>query len=323
MLRVKRATSTALKAAVSIVLVLWLFRRIGAASLLQRLLTVDALWLAGAVAAFALSNVLGALQWHLLLRSHKVPIRFAQSLSLYHVGLFFNNFLIGNIGGDALRIYDIRRLSGDGAVAVSSVVFDRFIGFFTLTSLAMLVSLVAVRRLVSLDALYLTAMVLAIWLTALFFLFNARAGALVGRFLRPLLPTAVAGRLRDAYQQIYRLRKSRRALAQLFVISVVVQSLRIITHYWAALSVGAYLGVHYFFIFVPIIALAASLPISFGGIGVREQSAAVIFGAVGLAASQVVAFEFLAYLVGILTALPGGFIFALRKNEIRPKEMVN
>lgn len=323
MIRLRRRTATTLKAAVSIMLVLWLFRRIGAASLLQRLLTVDVFWLVSAAAAFALSNVLGALQWHLLLRSQRVPIRFAESLSFYHVGLFFNNFLIGNIGGDALRIYDIRRLSGDGAVAVSSVVFDRFIGFFTLTSLAMIVSLVAVRHLVSFDAVYLTAVVLAVWLTALFFLFNDRAGAQLGRFLRPLLPPAIAGRLQDAYQRINRLRESRNILAQLFMISVLVQSLRILTHYWAALSVGARVGVHYFFIFVPIIALAASLPISFGGIGVREQSAAVIFGAVGLAASQVVAFEFLAYLVGILTALPGGFIFALRRNEIRPEEMIN
>jgi len=267
------------------------------------------------VATFAASNILGALQWHILLQSQNVPVSFRQSLSFYHVGLFFNNFLIGNIGGDALRIYDVRRFSGNGTVAVSTVVFDRFIGFLTLTSIALVVSLLWIRRLTSLDAVYVTGLVLLVWVIALFILFNEKAGGMIGRAFRPILPAGIAEKIQGIYSSINQLRHSRRTLAKLFNISLVVQMLRVLTHYWAARSVGSSAGIYYFFIFVPIIALLASLPISFGGIGVREQSAAVIFATVGLAASQVVTFEFLAYLVGIVAALPGGLVFALRKEE--------
>lgn len=313
----RRTIINLMKLIVSISLVLWLFQRIGLQMILRQLASANWWWILAAVTTFAASNILGSLQWHILLRSQNVPVSFRQSLSFYHVGLFFNNFLIGNIGGDALRIYDVRRFSGDSTVAVSTVVFDRFIGFLTLTSIAMVVSLLWIRRLTSLDAVYVTGLVLLIWMIALFFLFNEKAGMMIGRIFSPLLPSGVAEKIQGIYSSINQLRHSRRILAQLFSISTTVQILRVLTHYWAALSVGAHTGIYYFFIFIPIIALLASLPISFGGIGVREQSAAVIFATVGLAASKVVTFEFLAYLVGILAALPGGLVFILRKEEKR------
>ena len=67
--------------------------------------------------------------------------------------------------------------------------------------------------------------------------------------------------------------------------------------------------------FIPLVALFASLPISFGGIGVREQSGATLFSTVGLGASKVVTFEFLAYIIGIIATIPGGIIFALRRED--------
>jgi glycosyltransferase 2 family protein len=313
----RRTIINVMKIVVSVSLVFWLFQRIGSQAIVRQLTSANWWWILAAVATFAASNVLGALQWHILLRSQNVPVSFRQSLSFYHVGLFFNNFLIGNIGGDALRIYDVRRFSGDGTIAVSTVVFDRFIGFLTLTSVAMAVSLLWIRRLASLDAVYVTGMVLLVWVVALFFLFNEKAGGMIGRIFRPLLPSGIAEKIHAIYSSINQLRNSRRILSQLFSISVIVQLLRVLTHYLAALSVGARAGIYYFFIFIPIIALLASLPISFGGIGVREQSAAVIFATVGLAASKVVTFEFLAYLVGVLAALPGGLVFILRKEEKR------
>ena len=74
-----------------------------------------------AVGFFVISNGLGACQWYFLLRAQKFQIKFGQAMIAYWIGVFFNNVLLGNIGGDALRIYDVRRLTGDlrGAAAYS------------------------------------------------------------------------------------------------------------------------------------------------------------------------------------------------------------
>ena len=81
-----------------------------------------------AVACFVLSNFLGAVQWFLLLRAQNLNVSFLQALVLYHVGVFFNNVLPGNIGGDAMRIYDIRRLTGESSGGLAAPVVGRVDG---------------------------------------------------------------------------------------------------------------------------------------------------------------------------------------------------
>ena len=63
---------------------------------------------------FTLSNFLGSIQWRALLQLQDIHLPFKQVVLLYFVGVFFNNFMVGNVGGDAVRIYDLKRLTGRG-----------------------------------------------------------------------------------------------------------------------------------------------------------------------------------------------------------------
>ena len=135
------------KMLVSVVLVYILLQKIGLQTIWQHMGEANWWWALLGLVTFAISNILGALQWHLLLRAQKVDMSFGHVVSFYHVGLFFNNFLIGYVGGDAFRIYDVSKHSGDSTVAVSSVVFDRLVGFFMLTSIAMVMALLWMKKL--------------------------------------------------------------------------------------------------------------------------------------------------------------------------------
>ncbi len=305
----------AAKILISVTLIVWLLHRIGVQNILKQLQTADVRWIVVAIFTFAISNVLGAVQWYLLIRSQHVKISLGHAISYYHVGLFFNNFLIGYVGGDAFRIYDIRRYSGDTTAAVSTVVFDRFVGFLMLTSIAMTVSLIWIHQLASLNTVYFIAFILLGWILMLFLLFNQKAGKRIGRLFRPVVPGLLQAKILAIYMALNQFRNNRLMLVQVLAISLVVQLLRVLVHYWAALAVGVSTSIFYFLIFVPIIALFASLPISFGGIGVREQSGVAVFSTIGVLASKVVTFEFLAYIVGIVATIPGGLIFALRKED--------
>lgn len=311
----RRHALTVLKIIISVVLLVWLLQRIGIEHILYQLQSASRYWLAIALLVFGVSNILGAVQWFLLLRSQKFQFSFLHVLSYYLVGLFFNNFLIGYVGGDALRIYDVARKTGDSTIAVSSVVLDRFIGFFTLTSLAMGVSVFQIQKLASHRAIYFIGIILLLWMATFFLLLHEKAGLSFGRLFKPFLPHTIVQKIHDIYMAINQYRHQRLVLLQILGISILVQTLRIVTHYCTALAVGVQAHILYFFIFIPIIAMFASLPISFGGIGVREQSGVTLFAALGLAASKVVTFEFLAYIVGIIATLPGGLIFALRGSE--------
>src|SRR5262249_4234081 len=67
-------------------------------------------------------------------------------LAYYHVALFFNNFLPGNIGGDIARVLDASRHAENRAAALSTVMLDRIIGTVALAGLALVTTLPAIDR---------------------------------------------------------------------------------------------------------------------------------------------------------------------------------
>ncbi len=317
--KIRHGIVTVVKVLISVSLIYILLQRIGLEQIISQFFTINVKWFIVSLLVFAFSNVLGALQWYMLLRARQIEITWLRVLAFYHVGLFFNNFLIGYIGGDAFRIYDISRNSGKMADAVSTVLLDRFIGFFTLTSLAVIASVIWARHLSSQSAVVLQVTILLIWIFTMWFLFDRRLARKFNWLFRLVIPVVIHQKLRDIYSCIHDFGANRRFLIALLFLSFCIQALRIATHYFAALAMEVTIGFEYFIIFIPLIALAASLPISVGGIGVREQSGVTLFGQLGVASAKVVAFEFLAYVVGIIASLPGGFLFALRKEQIKKR----
>jgi glycosyltransferase 2 family protein len=307
--------SAILKALVSLLLIFWLFQRIGLSAILTYFQHASWIWLAASLTVFSISNVLGGLQWHMLLKNRGIDITRRHCLWLYHIGLFFNNFLLGNVGGDAFRIYDIRRYSNRTDAAFSTVFLDRFIGFFTLSTLALTTAAFMAYRLLAMSAVLTIVIIFLCWLLALFFLFSEAFASKFSWLFRLMLPPAIHVKAKAFYFSLNAFRHEKELLGRVFALSFVVQTLRILTHWCAGRSLGVAAAPGYYFLFIPIVALLASLPISLGGIGVREQSAVTLFGQLGLPSGQIVAFEFLAYLVGIVATLPGGFLFVMRKNR--------
>jgi uncharacterized protein (TIRG00374 family) len=94
-----------------------------------------------ALLCLAVSNFTACFQWKLLLEKQGVRMKYGKLLKLYHVGLFFNNFMPGNVGGDVKKVYDIRMQGGQDTVGAgfTATVFDRLFGLFFITLFALAV----------------------------------------------------------------------------------------------------------------------------------------------------------------------------------------
>src|SRR5262249_23263517 len=106
---VRGAVLIALKILASVALLAILFTRIPFSSVTGTLARAVPSWLAAACVVMLASNILGSWQWDQLLAAVGVRIPFWKVCAYYHVGLFFNNFLPANIGGDLARIADAAR----------------------------------------------------------------------------------------------------------------------------------------------------------------------------------------------------------------------
>jgi uncharacterized membrane protein YbhN (UPF0104 family) len=97
----------------------------------------------------------------------------------------------------------------------------------------------------------------------------AGIAALAAGVLVALRRTAVAGKVLQTWQEVH---ARRFALAGATVISLSVQAAFVLTNAWLARQVGVQTGLAAWFVAWPLSKLVAVLPISLGGIGVREAA---------------------------------------------------
>jgi uncharacterized protein (TIRG00374 family) len=71
-------------------------------------------------------------RWYILVRAVKLPFRVADSMRLGFIGIFFNTFLPGAVGGDAVKAWFISKEQSRRTVAVATVIMDRAIALWAL-----------------------------------------------------------------------------------------------------------------------------------------------------------------------------------------------
>ena len=104
-------------------------------------------------------------------------------------------------------------------------------------------------------------------------------------------------------------------LAGIWMLLLAVQFARILVYFCAGLAVGMHPGLLYFICFQPVAAIIAALPISIGGLGVRENTLVELFHNLGIATEVSTAMSLLGYTAGILASLLGGIAFVIRRVE--------
>ncbi len=312
-----------LKILVSAGLLIFLVSKISVEELFALARTLDCTTVALATLVFFVSNILGALQWHFLLIASGVRLTFLQSFRFYFVGLFFNNFLPANVGGDAMKIYDVSRVGSSVYRVTAVTLIDRFIGIFSLCLLAVIAVLLLTAFWPGGSVVVYLLVFLGCMAPLAGFYFVKPLGRLLRRLaglIRPLSVDKRAGWILDSLSEF---KTRRRLVLRLVVLSLIIQFLRVMTHVLAALALGVVIDTvvfGLFFVFVPLLGLAMIPPITINGLGVREGLGILLFSQAGIGRTDAFAMEFLTYLVSVSISLLGlVFFLARRRGASRPR----
>ncbi len=301
-----------LKVVISVGLVALFFYQVNWQDILSTAQTARGEFLFLAVCMFVLSNLLGAVQWQALLQLQEIILPFRQVVTLYFVGVFFNNFMVGNVGGDAVRVYDLKRLTGKGVSGFAATFLDRFIGLFTLSCFSVLAFAFSPQLWQS--ALILPIVSLGGGLCAILcFGFSGRLSDFVVRLCRRFLPEKIAALVGDIRECFQMYRRAYRVLLRVGILACGVQLSRVGVYFSVGLALGQSIPFIFYLTFIPLIAIVAAVPISFGGIGVRENMGALLFGQVGMEPAVALTMMFFGYLAGIVASLMGGIMFVVRR----------
>jgi uncharacterized protein (TIRG00374 family) len=253
------------------------------------------------------SFVLAAWRWQRVLAVFGAHVPLPTLSKHYLAGQFVGNVLPSTIGGDVLRISRSSKDVGARDMAFASVVLERLTGFVALPLLTFLGFLARP------DLLHGRA-----WVAVLI------AGATLG-FLFVILVLAGSPRLAGRFAEnenwmryigvvhvgVDRLRRDPRDATAALFLSIAYQVTVLASVYCAVHVIGLRIPNGAVLAFVPAVAIAQVLPISVGGLGVREGLLAFFFHTLGVPTGQAVAVGLLWYAMTLLVSLVGAPAFAV------------
>jgi len=119
---------------------LWfVLHKVDIEKLKEALSGAEPLWLFGAFILFNLSKIAGALRLNIYFRAIGLKLTESYNLVLYYVGMFYNLFLPGGIGGDGYKVYLLNRHYKSGVKPLlQAVLLDRLSGLAALVLYACL-----------------------------------------------------------------------------------------------------------------------------------------------------------------------------------------
>ena len=214
-------------------------------------------WMAS-LGVFFGGHYLNALKLRWLLGQPSPRVR--TCVQAQYAGLVANLGLPGLAGGDLVRAAYLAPAAGARRVAIASVA-DRILDTLTL------VALVAIALPIAGAPPAIVGMVprAGWWIAAA----AALCALVVVVAVLTRTQPGMSGRLTHAWRDIT---ARRSAVAGAVAISIVVQSAFVLTNAWLAREAGVATGLAAWFVAWPLSKLVAVLPISLGGIGVREAA---------------------------------------------------
>ena len=304
-----------IKAAVTLALIYWLIARVDVETVRHTLAQSNLAYIL--LSFFTLSAVfsVGCIRWWVLIGHLGLSIPFRQVLPSYYLGVFFNNFLPTGVGGDVVRTVHLNLRGHSAKSLISSALADRFIGLVVMLLMGAISILLSPELRVEEDQkVYLIALIaLGVLSGALLFWFSDRLP------MESLSRRYQHTRIRKAILDIIRLcltyRTAVKPVFAAMLLSIVVQSLAILTYYLLANSIGIELSLVTFFAFVSIVQLATSLPISIGGLGIREGAMVALLTSVNVDVHLAATLSLLFLLVLWLCTLPGAVVLLLDKGR--------
>ncbi|HUS61151.1 MAG TPA: lysylphosphatidylglycerol synthase transmembrane domain-containing protein [Acidimicrobiales bacterium] len=268
-------------------------------------------WLLAAVAVSIAAACVSAVRWQRVLIALDRPTRLAGLISHCFAGLFVGNFLPSTIGGDIVRVSRLSSATGDSPTSFASVVLERLTGWIVLPLLT-LSGLLLNPGLLRLGTASRVAVAVAMTTVLLL------GGIVLAAVSRP----RPAGPLTDriGWQRfmgalhigIDRFRSRPAATIPVILTGFAYQLLVVLAAFLGARALGLPLSPSAALVFVPAVAMLQVVPITMGGLGVREGALVLFLSRSGLGASveQAIAFGLLLYLMNIVVSLIGAPAFA-------------
>jgi len=230
--------------------------------------------------AFIAGHLLGSLKWRVMVNASRSDLRMRDAVRCYAAGLFANLCLPSIIGGDVLRATLAAQATRRPEAVVLGSVADRVLDIGALGILIVAGGLLVGKRVpgwagAGLSALLLLGVVLL-------------AVGLILAMSRPLRrwPRKVRRVIARSLVALRRLWRTPERAVLALALALVLQGTFVLLNAWIGHSIGIDVPLAVWFVVWPLAKVAGLMPISLGGLGVRDATQGALLAALGVPAAQ-------------------------------------
>ncbi|NPA87622.1 lysylphosphatidylglycerol synthase transmembrane domain-containing protein [Caminibacter pacificus] len=231
--------------------------------------------------SFNLSQIISALRVHTYLKNIKVTPTFKKQLMLYYVGMFYNTLLPGGIGGDAYKAYKFEKSYSQGyKKIIKALLIDRISGLFAIFILiSALIFLSSFKQFVIFSAILLIVSPFILYFLHKYFFVEFTKSFLKNLFL-----------------------------------SIVIQSLQALAFLFILFALNIHSHLIDFIVLFFISSIISVIPISVGGVGLRELTFLYGLDMLHLNATIGVVSAFLFFVISVISSAIGALFIKGVKN---------
>ena len=255
-----------------------------------------------ALGTYMLLHLIGVAKWRLLINVAGAGLSFAESARAYYWGLFGNTFLPSIVGGDVVKAGVAMRAAKSKSGLVLGSLVDRLLDVLGMAAVAGIGAVLSPR------ALDPQSRRIFLLLGAL--LTVSGLGAAIGVALLPVrrFPYKVRRKMVQVRQALRATAGNYQALVGAFLLGMLLQSSLVVLNYWLGVVIGISIPLYVWLFVWPLAKISGLLPVTQGGIGVREAAQAALFAPFGVSAVKAVATGLVFEVVIITGGLLGGAV---------------
>jgi uncharacterized protein (TIRG00374 family) len=310
----RRRFGPIIRAILSITLVAALAYHIGSSEIIGHLKAVTWETLAGVTLILATSVFFVTPRWAIILFALKYRIRSVALIGSVFVGFFFNQLLPTGVGGDVFRVWQAKRFGVPLGFAVHSVLIDRAAGVFVSFIGAVMLLPVAhpVRGQTVLQ--WIVILIGLATVIGLMVLWRLERASLAG----PPMIAGIQRGLVSFFRSFVLLAGHPVAAVGVLILACINQLLPVGAIWLLARELQISVPPLQIAFITFVSTLAATLPISIAGWGIREGTLVALFGMYGISADTAFAVSVLYGACLTLSATPGA-LFLLTYRSSPPK----
>jgi uncharacterized protein (TIRG00374 family) len=309
------------KILVSLVILFLLFKNTDTGLFFETITSINPIFFVLAILLFVTSQVISTYRWSLFLRYGGLDMSYFKLLSLYFIGMFFNNFLPTAVGGDLVKGYFLYKASGKGGISLASIFVDRYVGFASLVVLAFIALFLGYSYISDTLLPWFVLLFICLFSLVSLFLWIEKLHNWAFFVLDKITFFNINEKIEKFYQALMNYRKYPQVLMTGLGISLILQTLGVLTFYVISKGFGMTVPLLLFFLFIPLALTVSMIPVSLAGLGLREGAFVFLFAKIGVSSASALSLSLTWFIVVVISSLFGCIEYIRMGQHIKMEEM--